>query len=293
VDIYVVYNPGSSHGVNLAAEQVASCTGASYLPFWALERALDARAIIIVENPDLLPRSVKERWEQITKRARIVYYLIAEGRIRFVPHGAELVVPSRWIAERNGLSARVVPHYVEDFFFYRGEEKRLDLFFPVDLPEPVVYRKGADIFVEVARRLGPWVATTWRESPVGLVAQPRSRRELAELFKASKIVLYPSRAEGFGLPVLEALASGAVPVCSDAPAHSELCTVRVPATYMGEVNVVGDYHVDWYESCWEDYLHAVASLLASDLGDLVAKGVEKAREYRKDAVCQAWREVVA
>jgi len=43
------------------------------------------------------------------------------------------------------------------------------------------------------------------------------RAELAEAYRRASVVLIPSEAEGFGLPVIEALACGAVVVASDIP----------------------------------------------------------------------------
>src|SRR5262249_18979677 len=48
-----------------------------------------------------------------------------------------------------------------------------------------------------------------------------SREQLAELYRRAAAVLVPSEAEGFGLPVIEALACGAAVVASDIPALRE------------------------------------------------------------------------
>jgi glycosyltransferase involved in cell wall biosynthesis len=49
-----------------------------------------------------------------------------------------------------------------------------------------------------------------------------SREQLAELYRRAAAVLVPSEAEGFGLPVIEALACGAVVVASDIPVLREV-----------------------------------------------------------------------
>jgi alpha-1,3-rhamnosyl/mannosyltransferase len=46
--------------------------------------------------------------------------------------------------------------------------------------------------------------------------------ELAEWYRAAELFVYPSRYEGFGLPVLEAMACGTPVVCSDAPGVREV-----------------------------------------------------------------------
>lgn len=48
-----------------------------------------------------------------------------------------------------------------------------------------------------------------------------ARAELAEVYRRAAVVLVPSEAEGFGLPVIEALACGAAVVASDLPALRE------------------------------------------------------------------------
>jgi glycosyltransferase involved in cell wall biosynthesis len=57
-----------------------------------------------------------------------------------------------------------------------------------------------------------------------LIAQRRglTRPELAQLYRASALVLVTSQAEGFGLPVAEALAAGAIVLASDIPVLREV-----------------------------------------------------------------------
>jgi glycosyltransferase involved in cell wall biosynthesis len=63
-----------------------------------------------------------------------------------------------------------------------------------------------------------------------------SRVDLADVYRRAGVVLVPSAAEGFGLPVIEALACGAVVVASDIPALRE---AGGPAAIYAPVGHVG------------------------------------------------------
>jgi len=90
------------------------------------------------------------------------------------------------------------------------------------------YEKGFDVFTAVARearRLGlkaRFLATGGGEGDVidgveslGFVPED----ELASLYSSAHAVIYPTRADTFGLVILEALASGTPVIASDIPSH--------------------------------------------------------------------------
>lgn len=120
-------------------------------------------------------------------------------------------------------------------------------------------RKRVDVLVEVfarARRVLPslrlvQVGGSWppavraRIDELGLapaVRQERgvTRERLASLYRGAALVLQPSDAEGFGLPVLEALACGAAVVASDLPALREVGGAAVTYRRPGDVTGFAD-----------------------------------------------------
>ncbi len=102
-------------------------------------------------------------------------------------------------------------------------------------------RKRMDVLLDVAAAVrssrpdvtlvkvgGPWTPDqAVRLEANGLAghvvtAAGLTRTELAEVYRRAAVVLMPSDAEGFGLPVIEALACGAVVVASDLPVLREV-----------------------------------------------------------------------
>jgi glycosyltransferase involved in cell wall biosynthesis len=101
--------------------------------------------------------------------------------------------------------------------------KRIDVLFEVfarlreKRPALRLVQQGAELTPEqrvLAARLGIAEA---------LVQPPRlTRRTLAGLYRRASVVLVPSDAEGFGIPVIEALACGTAVVASDIPVLREV-----------------------------------------------------------------------
>ena len=65
-------------------------------------------------------------------------------------------------------------------------------------------------------------------------AGPVPDAAMAELYASCSAVLLPSRLEGFGLPILEALNAGARLAVSDIPAHAEIAPSATPRFAVGD-----------------------------------------------------------
>lgn len=129
----------------------------------------------------------------------------------------------------------------------------------------------AELRVVGARGWGGVTVTGSRVRWLGEVDDSR----LARLYRGALCVAYPSLYEGFGLPVLEAMACGAAVVTSEAPALRQLADGA-------------SVQVDALEP------EAIASGLESAVGrrnELATAGIERASRYSWDAVAEATAEV--
>ena len=161
-------------------------------------------------------------------RAEILAHTgIAEDRLRVVPQGVDHVVPgAEEVAaaiDRRGLTgigyllwvgtleprkdvATLVRAFADLVDAGRSEEHRLVLAGPSGwLSHEAVPRHALD-------RLGPLVR----------LLGPVEEAELRALYAGATLFALPSRHEGFGLPVLEAMVQGTPVVCSDIPALREV-----------------------------------------------------------------------
>jgi glycosyltransferase involved in cell wall biosynthesis len=171
------------------------------------------------------------------KRARLViavsefsadevatHTLIARDRIRVVPNGvdrerasAEAVAKARAI---YAIDDRPYVFWAGAFQPRKNVRVLLDAFARLD-PDVVPHRlvlagppgwREDDADAEAASALGDRVRLL---GPIG-------RARLFPLFAGADLYAFPSRHEGFGIPVLEAMAQGTAAVCGDIPALREV-----------------------------------------------------------------------
>jgi glycosyltransferase involved in cell wall biosynthesis len=108
-----------------------------------------------------------------------------------------------------------------------------------------------------------------------------SESELRELYRGAAAFLIPSFAEGFGIPVLEAMSTG-TPV------------IAARAGSVPEVGGDAAYYFDPYNK--RDMANALETVLSDEQmrEQMAAKGIERARVYRPDVVGEKviafWRE---
>src|SRR5207302_8106204 len=164
---------------------------------------------------------------------------------------------------------RVVPNAVEDEFTADGPSAQGEYVLAVGTLEP---RKNLDRLVEAVRRTDVELrivgARGWGGVEVGgngvQWLGEVSDRELADLYRGALCLAYPSLYEGFGIPVLEAMACG-VPV------------VTTRGTAMEEVADGAAVLVDAHDPA---EIAAGIERATAEREQLVARGLERARSFR-------------
>ena len=176
---------------------------------------------------------------------------------------------------------RIVPNGVEPVFTAEGPSADGDYVLAVGTLEP---RKNLGRVVEAAKLAGIELrvvgARGWGGVDVPGWVGRASDEELAALYRGARCVVYASLYEGFGLPVLEAMASGVPVVTSAGGATEEIAG--------GAAVLVDPLDVD-----------AIAGGIAEAdrrRGELVPRGLEQARRFTwsaaADLVANLWHELL-
>jgi glycosyltransferase involved in cell wall biosynthesis len=172
--------------------------------------------LALLRHPDVFPR-----WHRSTGARALRAGVGAAEAIVCVSAFTrdELVALLDVPAERT----RIVPNGVDPVFTPRGAASGGDYVLAVGTLEP---RKNLGAAVEAARLAGVELrvagAAGWGGVAVeGWVGEP-SDAELAALMRGARCLVYPSLYEGFGLPVLEAMACGTPVVTSRGGATEEV-----------------------------------------------------------------------
>jgi glycosyltransferase involved in cell wall biosynthesis len=181
---------------------------------------------------------------------------------------------------------RVVPNAVDDEFTRDGPSAEGEYVLAVGTLEP---RKNLRRLVEATRRndvelrvVGApgWGSVDVAGNGVRWLGEVDDK-ELARLYRGAICVAYPSLYEGFGIPVLEAMACG-VPV------------VTTRGTAMEEVADGAAVLVDAHDPA---EIAAGIEQAVAERDRLVTRGLERARAFRWDAVADAtvavYREAMA
>jgi glycosyltransferase involved in cell wall biosynthesis len=152
----------------------------------------------------------------------------------FTPVSSQSPVELSWLAELSG----------RPWVLHVGScipRKRIDVLLDVvaavreTVPDLRLVKVGGEWTAEQRERIAR-LGLAGAITHVGGLA----RAELAEVYRRSAVVLVPSEAEGFGLPVIEALACGAAVVASDLSALREAGGPAAAYAPVGDVGAWAD-----------------------------------------------------
>ena len=229
--------------------------------------------LAILRAPAAFPR-----WHRLYGRAGLERVLRAADVIVAVSEFTRREVTA--LVDVPAERVRVVPNGVDASFTPDGPRADGDYVLAVATLEP---RKNLGRAVDAAREAGVELrvvgARGWGGVDVhGWVGEVPDA-ELAALYRGARSVLYPSLYEGFGLPVLEAMACGTPVVTSRATAMEEVAGTAAVLVDPLDVSSIA----------------AGIREAASRSDELVPAGLARARDFTwdraADAVVEVWREL--
>jgi glycosyltransferase involved in cell wall biosynthesis len=229
--------------------------------------------LAILRAPEAFPR-----WHRLYGRAGLERVLKAADAIVAVSEFTRDEVTA--LVDVPVERVRVVPNGVDALFTPDGPRAEGDYVLAVATLEP---RKNLGRAVDAAREAGVELrvvgARGWGGVDVpGWVGEVPDA-ELAALYRGARCVVYPSLYEGFGLPVLEAMACGAPVVTSRSTAMEEVAgTAAVLVDPLDVSAIAAGIH---------------EATLRRD--ELIPAGLTRARTFTwdraADAVVELWREL--
>lgn len=234
---------------------------------------LTVHDLAILRYPDVLPR-----WHRLYGTAGLRRVLRAADAVVAVSEFTRREVVA--LAGIPPARVRVVPNGVDSLFTTDGPAAEGSYVLAVATLEP---RKNLGRVVDAARLAGVELrvvgARGWGGVEVPGWVGELTDVELAKLYRGARCVLYPSLYEGFGLPVVEAMACGAPVVTSRGTALEEIA---------GGAAVLVDPHD----------VEAIANGIAQAeerREELVPLGLSRASEFTwertADGVEALWREL--
>jgi glycosyltransferase involved in cell wall biosynthesis len=234
---------------------------------------LTVHDLAILRAPEAFPR-----WHRLYGRAGLARVLRSADAVVAVSEFTrdETVELAGVPAER----IHVVPNGVDDVFTPDGERADGDYVLAVATLEP---RKNLGRAVEAAREAGLELRVVGARGWGGIEVQgwvgEIPDTELAGLYRGARCLVYPSLYEGFGIPVLEAMACGAPVVTSRGMATEEVAG--------GAAILVDPLDIS---SIAEGITTA-----STRRDELVPAGIARAREFTweraADAVVELWEEL--
>jgi glycosyltransferase involved in cell wall biosynthesis len=239
----------------------------------SIPTVLTVHDLAILRFPEAFPR-----WHRLYGRAGLARVLRAADAIVAVSEFTkdETITLADVPAER----IRVVPNGVDSVFDPNGPRVEGDYVLAVATLEP---RKNLSRVVEAARLAGVELrvagARGWGGVDVPGWVGELPDAELAGLYRGARLVLYPSLYEGFGLPVIEAMACGTPVVTSRSTAMEEVAGGAAVLVDPLDVSSIAD---------------GIGQAVARR-DELVPLGLARARkftwEHAADSVEELWREL--
>jgi glycosyltransferase involved in cell wall biosynthesis len=117
----------------------------------------------------------------------------------------ETMAVSRYALNWTGREGEIIPNFVEEGFYPKETYKDIDVLIEGNLEE----NKGVEEALEITEGMNrAWLGRTTKPIPNCKMFTNPKREEIPDIFRRSKITLKCSKSEGFGLPHLEAMATG-------------------------------------------------------------------------------------